>query len=69
LDGPTNTDADWFFQEFGGGVVIADSRWASHLSFFDIHSTILFGGNANRIIATITIKNTANSRANAMLVA
>lgn len=37
-----------------------------HLSFLDIHSTILFGGNANRTIAIITMKNTPSSTANAM---
>lgn len=45
-----------------------------HLSFldcagFDIHSTILFGGNANKTIATITIRNTTRSIARAIFVA
>ena len=37
-----------------------------YLSFFDNHSTILFGGNANRVIATATIKKTKSSAANAI---
>ncbi len=41
-------------------------RIRGYLFFFDSQSTILFGGNANNVIATQTMKNTPINAANAI---